>query len=254
MPYSLNFGNFDLENNNLIGINLIYIAATVINVVLMLNLLISILADSYDQLQVEKAIVDLREIAEMNLEIEKMFLWARNQKEFKYFHVMSLTEIDQDTENWEGRIRYLDKKIDKGIIAALNNQKTLNLVIDKMKSLDAKFENKITPIDSSISSFDNRVQGKIKDVEKKLDDKIEKVDKRIVKLEKNLKNVSDDISKILKIISKKEPQSKDPFAVEDDPFAPDPKDPFAVDPFAVVDDPFADPKDPFAVDNSDPFA
>ena len=74
--YDLNFGNYEDTNNSVYSIQYIsYFGATVINVVLMLNLLISILGDSYERFQLEQAIIDIKEKAKISIELQSIMFW-----------------------------------------------------------------------------------------------------------------------------------------------------------------------------------
>ena len=73
-PYGLNFGDFvDPDDNVEFTMDyIVFIGATLFNVVLLLNLLISILGDSYQKFQLKQVIIDYRERAEFVLDIQIM--------------------------------------------------------------------------------------------------------------------------------------------------------------------------------------
>jgi len=78
----------------------------------MLNLLISILGDTFDNFQVAAMEVDKRKKLEGILEIEKIFsLFSRDEKK-NYIHMCLQVDYDEAETEWEGKIRALDKKID----------------------------------------------------------------------------------------------------------------------------------------------
>ena len=88
---------------------IVFIGATIINVVLMLNLLISILGDSYERFQTTQVIIDYRERANLIIEILSM----KNLKGFKSLKYLHFCISANENDNWEGRIRYMDTKLDK---------------------------------------------------------------------------------------------------------------------------------------------
>ena len=115
-PYGMNFG-VDAEDSYMGRSNYrlkytVFLGITVINIVLMLNLLISILGDSFDQFQLEKTIIDYKEKAELVLEIQRMLIWGENNPPSKYLHVCKLTIDNQDSGEWEGKVLFTDKKIE----------------------------------------------------------------------------------------------------------------------------------------------
>ena len=107
----------------------------------MLNLLISILGDSYDQFQVEKTIIDFSEKAEFILEIEKMLFFRKFASKFQYLHVCTSRTEDGVNEDWEGRIIYMDKKLEINLNILKKNQgpaqKSLN---DQISSIQPKIQ------------------------------------------------------------------------------------------------------------------
>ena len=84
---NLNFGNYHNEDSKLGSIPMTYIVyfgATVVNVILMLNLLISLLGDSYERFQLDQVKIDIREKAKNSLELQLMILWTKKYSNLKY--------------------------------------------------------------------------------------------------------------------------------------------------------------------------
>jgi hypothetical protein len=80
--------------------------------IIILNLLISILGDTYDRVQNGSAIADMKEILEMIIEVEQLFFWRKDLKGKAYFQICMEKEMLEINENaWEGRIRQMDKKM-----------------------------------------------------------------------------------------------------------------------------------------------
>ena len=114
--YDLNFGNYEDANSGVYFMQYIgYFGATVINVVLMLNLLISILGDSYERFQLEQAIVDIKENARISMELQPMMFWTNKHSLLKCIRLCNSAFQDEEEQDWEGRIRFIDKKLDKSI-------------------------------------------------------------------------------------------------------------------------------------------
>lgn len=113
--YSFNFGNYveDPNNTNFLMNYIVYFGASVINVILMLNLLISILGDSYGQTQLEQSIVEVKEKAKNSLELQYMLFWTNRHSDIKYLNICNFGFEDEEAEDWEGQIRYMDKKLGK---------------------------------------------------------------------------------------------------------------------------------------------
>ena len=71
----------------LLCLNIILLIATIINVILMLNLLISILGDSYERFQLEDTNVDIKEKARISMELQSMMFWAKYKSHLKYIRL-----------------------------------------------------------------------------------------------------------------------------------------------------------------------
>ena len=151
--YALNFGKESIENilDELTLQYFFYFLASVINVVLMLNLLVSILGDSYDKFQLNKIVVGFKEKACLSLEIQKMIIWNKNKNREEYIHsvVYATQEIETIEESaWEGKLKYLqanfkkdfqllESKIEKNKLKIVEC-KTANE--EKMKIIEEKLE------------------------------------------------------------------------------------------------------------------
>ena len=138
--YSLNFGEYGSTPDGIYYLEYaVYLCATIINVILMLNLLISILSDSYEKFQIDQYTINIKEKAKISKEFLDMMIWTSKRSELKYVKVCKAGfEVDSD-ETWEGRSRFMEKKIDRCIMEITNG----NILI----------ENKIASIESSITEM-----------------------------------------------------------------------------------------------------
>ena len=111
LSYDENLGGLD-SNTSTYLFYFSFFLASIINVTIMLNLLISILGDTFDNFQVGAMEVDKRKKLEGILEIEKIFsLFSRAEKR-NYIHMCLQVDYDEAESEWEGKVRALDKKID----------------------------------------------------------------------------------------------------------------------------------------------
>ena len=104
--YYSNLGEFDNKPETF---NLLYITffiSTVINIVVILNLLISILGDSFDKFQVSASEIDLREMTSVLYEIESLLFWRlKSTDEGMYLYACdSLYAIKDD---WKGKVQII---------------------------------------------------------------------------------------------------------------------------------------------------
>lgn len=97
IAYRLNLGSFKVEDYIDIFDWLIFFFATMINPVIMLNLLISIMSNTYSRVKEGNDIANFQELTEMILEIEKLMFWKR--KNFQQFYLqqcVSLYTVEDD--------------------------------------------------------------------------------------------------------------------------------------------------------------
>jgi hypothetical protein len=147
LAFELNLGNFNSEKYS-IGQYIIFIVAGIMNLIIMLNLLISILGDSYDKVQFTMTESDYEQKIEVVIEIEKMMIWNRNKKINSYIHRCDLYRNEFSEADWEGRIRILQDSLLQ-ITTQINQSKQdlqINLekkMIDSQKELKINFEKKM---------------------------------------------------------------------------------------------------------------
>ena len=82
----------------------------------MLNMLISILGDSYDLFMVERSIIDYREKIEVVLEFQTTFFWRKSRNLKQFVHALaSPFEDEENSDDWQGRIVFSEKKQERRI-------------------------------------------------------------------------------------------------------------------------------------------
>ena len=175
--WELNFGGqIDMNSGNNTLIYITVVVARIVNVVLMLNMLISILGDSYDNFLLERHIIDYREKLELVIEIQKMMFFKRVCGEKKHLHFLVLPyEDNQEAEDWQGKILYMERKQEK----------------------------KIQVLSDKIAEYDLKNYEKLSSVETKIESKISGVEDKIENLEKKINGIDSDMKKILEYILKK---------------------------------------------------
>lgn len=110
--YQLNFGNIqDVQYDILEWIVMSLIV--IVNPIIMLNVLISIISDTYDRVQKEIMCADMQELAGMVLEVELMMWWARKKGKACYFQICEhkLKIMPYTEEPWEKRVKKLERRM-----------------------------------------------------------------------------------------------------------------------------------------------
>ena len=162
--YNLNFGNYEGTDTGVYFMQyIVYFGATIINVVLMLNLLISILGDSYERFQLDQGIVDIKEKARISMEYQSMMFWTKKESELKCIRLCKSAFQDEENQDWEGRIRFLDKKLDKSIKELTDSNQFFGKAIKEIStSIEIKMKASIDSLDSNMQST---VESKMKMLE-----------------------------------------------------------------------------------------
>ena len=111
--FDVNLGNFMHEENLNLGYIMFFIAS-IINVIVMLNLLISILSNSFAEFQVTASENDYMEMAQCVFEIETLMLIANSKKnEFEY---LLIWDRPANGENYtKGRVKRQAKPVEKNV-------------------------------------------------------------------------------------------------------------------------------------------
>ena len=148
-PYELSMGSFNNDSIDTLGF-VCFTFGTIANVIIILNLLISILGDSFDAFQAESQQIDCLDMAELVIELETMIFWNRSLVGKKY--IQKCTEfVGENSGLWEGKIKAIfriiedskkilrgqNKKIIEKIETIENAQKE---IIDQNKQLLSKFD------------------------------------------------------------------------------------------------------------------
>mmetsp|Transcript_14505 Transcript_14505/g.14597 ORF Transcript_14505/g.14597 Transcript_14505/m.14597 type:complete len:211 (+) Transcript_14505:2937-3569(+) len=141
VSYIANSYLFNLGESNSDGLNVIqsvtFLITTMINVIVMMNLLVSILGDTFDKVQENLEIADFTALAEMILEIETLLFWKRGIKELAYFQLCAEDAI-KGGEDWAGKVRELKLLVKlmqdgqtKAIQSSVDDHKSLKQQADK---------------------------------------------------------------------------------------------------------------------------
>lgn len=121
--YLITLGNVNDGNYSIIQW-ICFILATIINPVIMMNLLISIMGDTHDRVQESKEVADYRELANLILEIEIATIWQRNVTCLQRMHVCREVATKNVGGTWLGKIREI-KNLVNGI--KMNQIKTVDV-------------------------------------------------------------------------------------------------------------------------------
>jgi WD40 repeat protein len=130
--YNLVLGNLEAQPTDLVEFFCVTFAL-LINPIIMLNLLISIIGDTYDRVQSDSLSADMKELMDMIQEVENMMFFRRGQNGKQFFQECTEFEKTDLEGGWEGKLRALQGMIEK--IEAKNTEHH-NLLLKKVRMQD----------------------------------------------------------------------------------------------------------------------
>jgi WD40 repeat protein len=135
LSYQVNMGEFSNDKNNLFQW-ICFFSATILNCIIMLNLLISILGDSFEKSQMMAREADILEMLDLVIELEYLMIWKRNQGRKQHLQRCTYAEQSQLAPVWEGRIKAIEKKLMN--ISNEFNDSILNLQTTLLQALETQ--------------------------------------------------------------------------------------------------------------------
>ena len=129
----------------------------------MLNLLISILGDSYERVQSSLVESDYSQMLDVIIELEKMMVWNRNKGTPVYLHECDCPTSEYSQEEWEGRIKILQDKV-SGVSALI--EKRFNQALEAQKITDKNLESKFKEAQLAQLEVQKSLESKLLMVEK----------------------------------------------------------------------------------------
>ena len=112
--YKMAYGDFDaLADYDSHGFRVFFLIATYIITLVLLNMLIAIMSDVYERVQSTKKKEDVRERIQLIAELGKFMFWAKEKPQEKtYIHHCTTEKLQRQT-GWEGKIKILQRDIEK---------------------------------------------------------------------------------------------------------------------------------------------
>jgi hypothetical protein len=145
--YLLNLGDFDTEGYGAFEW-MIFFFASVINPLIMLNLLISLMGDTFGRVKEEQEIADMKELAQMVLEGEFLLYCKRKSECKKFIQICSVEEVVAGFSTPMDRVDKLKRRI-KGIQNNLNakHEETRSEIKNSIGGVSSKLDEMSTLIE-----------------------------------------------------------------------------------------------------------
>ena len=181
-PFGLTFG--DSENMKSDGLGLQYITfiiAVFLNVILMMNMIISILGDAFDEFQIYAQVYDSKEMAQSILEMEQIISLFNSQESSRMFLHICQNYYESFDNSWQGKIldaRTFIQNIAEQIQLKLTDgyQKTykdMGILGEQILLVENNIAGSIEESGNKLSRIMNESSSQIKSNVKIIQDKIE---------------------------------------------------------------------------------
>ncbi|OMJ66165.1 hypothetical protein SteCoe_37097 [Stentor coeruleus] len=145
--FHLNLGDLDsYQELNLIY--LMFLAFSIINVIIMLNLLISILGDSFDRFQITAAEIDFIEMTDAIYEIESIMFWKRSNNYMKHLIAWDFPFNSQrgEDEVWEGKLKLIENRVTSQIDPIAQDMQAVKNTVSSLNEKINRFEEMIVKV------------------------------------------------------------------------------------------------------------
>ena len=110
---------------------LFFLLSTVLMPLVMMNLLIAIISDTFERVYTSKTASDYKEKTALILEVENLMFWRRNVKSRVFLHVVKYRGEDEtEVDEWEGRSAALKKEIERMLV---DSQKAITKAVEGLK-------------------------------------------------------------------------------------------------------------------------
>lgn len=163
-PFVFSVGEFQTNKEITIAEILTFSSAVIIIIILMMNMIVSILGDSFDEFQYKSVIYDYKEMAQAVLELEYFIRPFRSVNETEEFMHVCTDAYESQKMNWKGKV------LDVRDWVALINEKmskkirSLNLSVsnvnEKFVSSKINVNKKIRSIDANLKRLFNELPSK----------------------------------------------------------------------------------------------
>jgi hypothetical protein len=139
----ISYGKFEGMEES-IGV-LVLMFVIIFNPILLQNLVISMVADTFDRVKARETIDDLKEMCKVIRETEALMFWRRNSGSRKFLQICSKSQLEESRrDEWEGSFRWLDKK--------------LNSLSQTTQDLNSNLSNSYSSLEKLISQLNLNIQ------------------------------------------------------------------------------------------------
>lgn len=135
--------------------------ATIVNPLIMMNMLIALMNDTYAKIQEDSQIADFIEMAQFILEFESILVWRRGDGKKKFFQLCSVDEQEEENEgSYEDlvheKVELMAQRIagirSHVVVAESRDKEFLEVMQSNVDRLGEKFKSKIEEFEKRLSA------------------------------------------------------------------------------------------------------
>lgn len=156
-----------------------FIIAITVNLIIMLNMIISLLGDAFDEFQLMAEVHNYREMLEVVFEIEQLMSIVHKDEDLKHFHVCTHA-YEASGSQWKGKVldirEFVQKKVvNEGVKPMM--EKSIKAVEEGMKNIDNRIKRMTRnlgkenekELEGSFGNRMERLEGEVKEIRGKVD-------------------------------------------------------------------------------------
>ena len=118
---------------------LYFICTSVVIVIVVLNLIISIIGNSYEKFQEKSLEIRSIEINEIILEIESIMVWKRKRNGKGFIHVCTEARFEKTTDDWEGGLKVINNTVERSFSTT---KKSIDRMFEKLSAIESRLPSK----------------------------------------------------------------------------------------------------------------
>lgn len=139
---------------------IVFFLSSIMNPIILLNMLIAIMSDTYDRVQDDQVVADCKEMAELIIQAEGMLFWKRNFNKKSFIQRCDyVRHLRTENAEWMGKIRAIKKSISRLQIKAKGNDRKLermngkiNVKIKELKGINEQISKKVSDMEGTNTS------------------------------------------------------------------------------------------------------
>lgn len=155
--YSLNFNSFNISVYKDYKEWIVFLIATVTNPLILMNMIIALLGNTYTMVKDQAGTADMKELAGMIIEFESMLFWRRRTESKMFVQICSLVKMDADepdtVKSQVKNIYACVSQAKEGLESfSIHSQETLQTIDVILSKVSSEFSIELEKLESNLRS------------------------------------------------------------------------------------------------------